>query len=161
MTEDEITICSVNCRGLSGKKKRSDVLNYLKKKPYSIICLVDTQFTQREERFIRSQWGYEVYFNSFDSQSRGVAIFFKNNFEFKLYNSFKDSNENILLLDLEIETRRLTLASVYGPNNDNPAFYKKLQTYIVRMGNNDVIVCGDFNLLINPVVDGVNYKHTY
>ena len=76
MTEDEITICSVNCRGLSGKKKRSDVLNYLKKKPYSIICLVDTHFTQREERFIRSQWGYEVYFNSFDSQSRGVAIFF-------------------------------------------------------------------------------------
>ena len=27
------------------------------------------------------------------------------------------------------------------------------------MGNNDVIVCGDFNLLLNPVIDGLNYKH--
>ena len=92
MTDGEITICSVNCRGLSGKKKRSDVLNYLRNKPYSIFCLVDTHFTQREERFIRSEWGYEVYFNSFCSLKRGVAIFFKNNFEFKLHNYSRDKH---------------------------------------------------------------------
>ena len=159
MSDDEITICSVNVRGLSGRKKRSDVFNYFRNKPYSIICFVDTHFTQREERFIRSEWGYEVFFNSFNSLKRGVAIFFKNNFEFKLHNSYKDTNGNILILDLEIESRRITLASVYGPNNDDPSFYKKLQTSIVRMGNNDVIVCGDFNLLLNPVIDGLNYKH--
>ena len=158
MTEDEITICSLNCRGISGKKKRSDVMNYLRKKPYSIICLVDTHFTEKEERFIRSEWGYEAYFNSFNSQSRGIAVFFKNNFEFKLHNTFKDSKGNVLLLDIEIENKRITLATVYGPNVDDPTFYEKLQNNIIKMGNNHIIITGDFNLLLNPVIDGVNYK---
>ena len=159
MKEDKITFFSLNCRGLSGKKKRSDVLHYLRKKPYSVFCLVDTHFTKKEERMIRAEWGYEVFFKSFNSNSRGIAVFFKNNFEFKLNNVFKDSNGNVLLLDIEIEDKRITLATIYRPNDDDANFYEKLQNNIIKMGNDNIIVTGDFNLLLNPEVDGVNYKN--
>ena len=49
--------------------------------------------------------------------------------------------------------------TIYGPNNDNPDFFKHLQKTI---DNNDAdysIVCGDFNLVLNPLIDSKNYKH--
>ena len=43
-----------------------------------------------------------------------------------------------------------------GPNTDNTEFYKDL----VEDTNSDyTIVCGDFNLVLNPDLDSYNYKH--
>lgn len=41
-----------------------------------------THFTEYMENDITNEWGYTAYFNSFSSQSRGVAILFNNNFDF-------------------------------------------------------------------------------
>ena len=49
--------------------------------------------------------------------------------------------------------------NIYGPNDDDANFYEKLQNNIIKMGNDNIIVTGDFNLLLNPEVDGVNYKN--
>ena len=80
---DKISICSLNCQGLGNSKKRRDVLNHLRDKKFSILCVQDTHFLKQNENFIRNEWGYEAYFSSFTSQSRGVAIFLQNTFEFK------------------------------------------------------------------------------
>lgn len=39
-------------------------------------------FTEDMENDITNKWGYTAYFNSFLSQSRGVAILFNNKFDF-------------------------------------------------------------------------------
>ena len=78
--DDKVTITSLNCQGLGDRIKRKDVLNYLKQKQFSIYFLQDTHFIAKEEQYIRSQWGYECYFSSFSSQSRGVAILLKSKF---------------------------------------------------------------------------------
>ena len=80
---NKISIASMNAQGLGDKKKRTDVLNLLKSKKYSICMLQDTHFTRAEEKIIRSQWGYECFFSNFTSQSRGVAIFINNNLNVK------------------------------------------------------------------------------
>ena len=72
---DTIKVATVNCQGLATPSKRQDVLNYYKTKGFSILCLQDTHFTQDMESDIRNEWGYDVYFNSYSSNSRGVAIF--------------------------------------------------------------------------------------
>ena len=136
---DRISICSLNCQGLGDPKKRRDVLDHLRSKNYSILCLQDTHFTKQNENIIRAEWGYKVLFNSYTSQSRGVAIFIKNNFDFTLHNSYSDQSGNILILDIEIDQHRLTLANIYGPNNDDPTFYQNLQTLITQQGNTDEI----------------------
>lgn len=83
----EVTITSLNCQGLNNFQKRRDVFNYLRDKNSSIVCLQDTHFTKEMENRVRAEWGYEVVFNSFSSQSRGVAILFNNNFQFTLQNT--------------------------------------------------------------------------
>ena len=72
---DKINICSLNCQGLGDPKKRRDVLHYLRNKHFSIICLQDTHFTGDIEKIISSEWGYKAVYNSYNSRSRGVAIF--------------------------------------------------------------------------------------
>lgn len=79
---DTLKIATVNCQGLASASKRKDVLNFYKGKCYSIICLQDTHFTEDIEPFVETQWGYTCYFDSFKSNTRGVAIMVNNNFEF-------------------------------------------------------------------------------
>ena len=81
-----VKIISMNCRGLNGRQKRRDVIHYLRKKNASIICLQDVHFTDNMETIVKAEWGGEVCFSSFTSNSRGVAIFINNNLDYKIHN---------------------------------------------------------------------------
>ena len=91
------------------------------------LFLQDTHFDVNMEKHIRSEWGYECYFSSFNSQSRGVGIMFNNNFEFKVNKIIKDGNGNFLIVDITTLKRNITLINIYGPNRDNPDFYTMLE----------------------------------
>ena len=156
---NNISICSLNCQGLGDSKKRRDVINYLKNKQFSIICLQDTHFNNQLENVIRAEWGYKALFSSFSTNSRGTAIFFKNNFQLEIHNYTTDPRGNFIIVDLSMDDHRLTLANIYAPNNDEPSFFGKLENNIKFYGNSNVIIVGDWNLLLNPAIDGKNYKH--
>lgn len=149
----------MNTQGLGGREKRKDIINLFKSKKYSICMLQDTHFTAAEETFIRSQWGYECYFSNFNSQSRGVAIFINNTFDFKLISTEQDTNGNLLMLNCKISDRHITLVNIYGPNRDNPGFYQDLQDRLSKYENNLFIIAGDFNLILNQDYDSYNYVH--
>ena len=159
MSDSDIKICSLNCQGLGDQKKRRDVFNYMRTLKYSIICLQDTHFSKTNERLIENEWGYRTFFSSFNSRSRGVAILFNNNFEFKIHQTFSDASGNYLLIDLEINKKRFILVNIYGPNKDEPAFYENILSKILTFANYNIIMVGDWNLLLNPQIDGSNYKH--
>lgn len=125
----------MNTQGLSDKNHRRDTLHFLKSKNYSIYFLQDTHFTCKEENYIRAQWGYECYFSNFSSQSRGVAIFINNNFEYKIHGVDRDNNGNKLTLDITIEGIRLSLINIYGPNRDDPHFYSEIYADILGQDN--------------------------
>ena len=156
---DKVKICSLNCQGLGDYKKRRDVLKYLQKSNYNIVCLQDTHFTKNSERQIRNEWGFTTFFSSFNSRSRGVAIFFNNNFEFKIHNFVSDMGGNFIIIDLEMNDNRVTFVSLYGPNKDEPTFYENLKKRINNYKNHNIIIVGDWNVLLNPELDGHNYKH--
>lgn len=155
---DTIRIATVNCQGLNTPSKRKDVLNFYKSKDYSIICVQDTHFTRDLEPFVETQWGYKCVFNSFSSNSRGVAVLFNNNFELKLHRVKKDEEGNLLALDLNIDENRITLINIYGPNSDNPEFYEKVRDSFLELDNDYYILCGDFNIALDQELDTFNYS---
>ena len=112
----------MNCNGLNDPAKRRDALSFLKGKRYSIYSLQETHFTKKEENYIRSQWGFECYYNSFSSQQKGVAILINNTLEFKFVNMQKDNQGSLLVLDILVGDKKLTLFNIYGPNRDCPEF---------------------------------------
>ena len=83
-----------------------------------------------------------MFFNSFKSNSRDVAIFFNNNCEFEIHSDYKDENGNYLILDATVENMHPLLINIYGPNSDTPNFYASLMDKIVDCLNTQYIIIG-------------------
>ena len=158
--ESHLKVNSVNCQGLGDANKRRDIFAYLRKKNLNIYFLQDTHFIPTDEKFIKTQWGYKAYFSSYKSNSRGVAIMFNNNFEFSVEKEIYDDSGNYVILDCTIEDHKFILANIYGPNSDSPIFYTNLLAKIqeIHVGQ-QVIIAGDFNLIMDKELDSMNYKN--
>lgn len=157
---EQLTIFSQNCRGgLSVASKRRDLFQYVRAKKYNIICLQDVHINDNLESFIKAEWGYDIFFSSYTTMSRGVMILLNNNFEQKVKKVKTDKNGNYIILDIEIQGKDITLANIYGPNEENPNFYENLIKNIADFENENVIVCGDWNLILDTEKDCDNYLH--
>ena len=128
-------------------------------KKYNIVCLQDVHLQSQQESYIKAEWGGDAYFSCLNSSSRGVLILLNNNFEYKVEQIIKDVNGNYLILDITIDGKRFTLVNLYGPNDDKPKFYKELRQKYKALNNDNIIMCGDWNLVINPDLDTNNYLH--
>ncbi|CAG2214176.1 E3.1.11.2 [Mytilus edulis] len=153
-----ITIGSVNCRGLSETVKRIDIFTKYKDL-YDIIILVDTHSTSEKEKQWLHEWGYVGKFSSFSSKSRGVAVLFRNTFEFKIHGETIDLSGNFVILDITIQDYRITLAAIYGPNNDEPAFFDNIKNKISHFGNSSIVVVGDWNVVQDYEMDTLYYRN--
>lgn len=154
-----VTFASMNCQGHGDAKKRRDVFQYLRSKAFSVYLLQDTHFNPKLENYILAEWGYKGFFASHNSSSRGVAVLFNNNFEFSVEKVKKDLNGNYIFVAAKILDKRVLIVSIYGPNKDNPEFYLALERKIREIGIENVIIGGDWNLVLNFTLDYYNYKH--
>ena len=155
---DQVKILSLNCRGLGDKTKRKDVFKYLRQKNFAIYCLQDTHFVKEDYNYIRSQWGYDIHLSCGTSDSRGVAVLFNNNIEYKILKERADGDGNFLILEIEIAKKfTFTLVNLYGPNQDKPEFYINLAKETENCHNDFQIFCGDWNLVQDKDIDYYNY----
>ena len=151
---EELRICSFNVNGLGNLKKRKDVLDYLRQQKGNIFFLQETHWKTETENFMRSQWGGECYVAGNDTASRGVAILFGNNFQYKVRNVRKDEIGRYILLDIEMLNKRITLVNIYAPSSgDNPEFFNNVFQQILQMDKKDIIISGDWNVALNPIID--------
>ena len=89
MTEtNKITIFSQNCQGLANPQKGRAMFRHVRMKKYNIACLQDVHIQSQQEPYVKAEWGYDAYFSSFNTSSRGVMILLHNNFEHKVEKSY-------------------------------------------------------------------------
>ena len=53
-----------------------------------------------------------------------VTILFNNNFNFQIHKIFSDPNGRFLICNIVVESKRLTVAHIYAPNEDDPNFFQ-------------------------------------
>ena len=154
---EALRIGSMNVRGLSNGAKRVDVFNWLKSKNFSIYCLQDVHVGPKYETNFIQDWGHEVVLSSSSSESRGVAVLFRPGLDYKIQNINRDIVGNLLILDLEVCGTHFVLAVIYGPNKDQPDFYSTIRDYLTDKVNKPIIICGDWNLVLDFNIDTYNY----
>ena len=154
-----IKITSMNCQGLRDMKKRIDVLQYLEEINSEIYYLQDTHWLTDEKKYIKNQWRGECFLNGHKSNSRGIAIMLKENFEYKASSLKADKNGNLISILLRTNDLSIRLINIYAPNSDSPDFFEYLQQHIELSEHDYCIICGDFNLILDPLKDCYNYKH--
>ena len=71
----------------------------------------------------------------------------------------KDENGNLLALNIRIANKTITLITIYAPNADSPVFFENVSHILDEFNNDDIILVGDYNLVIDPQFDSHNYLH--
>ena len=155
----EFNICTLNCRGLGDYRKRRDVFHYLRNSAFHIYMLQDIHCGPNKVNVFRNAWGTDILIAPYTGNARGVAILTKG-IKFKVCASFSDPGGNYIIAKVIInDTQKIILANIYGPNEDNPAFYEELGNIFQEIEDDDtpVIIGGDFNLTLNGTLDTKNY----
>ena len=106
--------------------KKIDVLNYFKNKNADLICIQDTHLTESDAFDLKNYWQGNFILHGERHNARGVAIFFGENFEYKILNTDKDTEGNMILADIEINETKFRLINMYGPNTNNEEFYTSI-----------------------------------
>ena len=155
--ENTFLVSSANCQGLHDLKKRVDVINYLKETKSHIICLQDTHLNEADTKDFKKVFGGTFYLHGRTTNSRGVAVLFANNFDFKINTVHKDKDGNYLNLQIEMYNLKINLITIYAPNVDNPNFFRTIENLILHSDADYNLLCGDFNLVLDPSKDAFNY----
>ena len=71
-----------------------------------------------------------------------------------------DPEGNYALTEIQLPNEiSIIIGSLYGPNEDKPSFYEKLNEHINSIGNPNIIIGGDWNATRDFNIDNNNYKH--
>ena len=123
LSGNNIVVVSANCQGLQNLQKRCDILMYFKEMNANIVCLQDTHWVEKGITKVKEIWGHECFISGAKTNSRGVAILLKNNFEYKINTSTKDKEGNFVCINIETTAGVLNILSLCGPNTDSPNFF--------------------------------------
>ena len=158
-----IQLCTYNVNGLGNYKKRKDVFDYHRTENASVYILQETHLKTKAENMVRAMWGYDCILNGNNTNSNGVAVLFKNNFDFsfdfRLHTVIRDDEGKYIILDIEMLEKRMTLVNLYAPSSgDHPEFFEKIEKDIDKIANNYILIGGDWNVVLNPALDSSRYR---
>ena len=154
----------MNCRGLGQHKKRRDVFNYLKGTDADLFFLQDIHCNEEKRMSFRNDWGNDIFISSGTNNGRGVAILPNRKVQFDVIEEKQDEIGNAILVRAVInKVLEILIISIYGPNEDNPEFFKILTKMISDFTDNEeslpIIMCGDFNIALDQKIDTYNYDN--
>ena len=150
-----------NFRGLgSDGNKRRQAFQWLKEKKIQVVCGQETHSTKEIENEWRDEWGGDIVFSHGTSAARGTFILFGKDINKTIHRQIICDDGRYVILDITIDNTRFTLAAIYAPNTDSPEYFSSLRQKIESIPNNDRIIGGDYNLVLNLLLDKRGGKNT-
>ena len=99
------------------------------------------------------EWGYTALFNGCSSSKAGVCILFNNNFNLQIHKVFSDPNGRFIICDIVADSKRLTVANICAPNEDDLNFFHSFFDHLSSFRGEEIIIGGDFNLVLDVKKD--------
>ncbi len=110
------------------------------------------------QRKLSCNWMSQIYQSPFTSHARGVAILFGKNIPFKFSSMVTDPHGRYIMVSIFITCLPLTFLNVYGPNTDDPNFYKKVFDLLSDGNNTNIVIGGDLNCYLDPYLDRLSTR---
>ena len=118
-----LKLSTFNCRGMQDPIKRRKNFHYMRSIDSDIIFLQETHSSVDDEKFWKNQWGEQIWFSSYSSNSQGVAILIRNSINLTLHSLYSDPSGRFLIMSVSINNLSLLLVNIYAPNKDDPDFF--------------------------------------
>lgn len=160
MANSKLRLCTWNVRGIHNPIKRRKILTFLKNEHIDIALLQETHLDDVEHLKLR-QGGFEqAFFSSFTSRSRGVAILVRKNLPFSMTECVKDRSGRYVIVKGTLQGTVISILNIYYPPAHPPDFITKVFSNFSEIHSDISIVGGDFNCILNPLIDRLPHKAT-
>ena len=146
---------SFNARGLRQPKKRRRLFAYLHRRKADFILIQESHSSLNDEKFWLNEWGGKILFSHGSTTSKGVCILFSPHLYVDILKYSICKFGRYLIVDVKYCDCVLTVVGVYGPNNDNPAFFREMFNDLYNFQGDSIIMAGDFNFVFNLDLDKV------
>ena len=100
-----------------------------------------------------AEWGYRAFFSGIASNKAGVVILFNNNFSVNVSRQICDKEGRYIIINFEV-------GNIYAPNKENPIFFQNVREQMVMFRCEEIILGGDFNLVMEVTKDKRGGKAT-
>lgn len=146
----ELKCVTLNVRGLNDAEKRSSVFKWLTDVKSDIIFLQETFCREIMVPIFNNSWQGRLEHAVTDSAySRGVSILFNAKHDIKVENKHASSDGRLLLLNVDINGKLMTLVNIYAHNveKDRKSLFNKVEKWIKLYAKykDNLIVAGDIN----------------
>lgn len=153
----------LNVRGIRSFNKRKALFHWLVKENSDIIFLQETYSTPGVENIWKSQWRGDIFLSHGSEHSGGVMILLKEKFDCEIKVQREDEQGRFIILKSLIQGQPIVLVNIYAPNKikDQCTFFEKIQKQLDELEleeNCDVIIRGDFNVILDADLDGTGGK---
>uniref|UniRef100_H3AWU3 exodeoxyribonuclease III n=1 Tax=Latimeria chalumnae TaxID=7897 RepID=H3AWU3_LATCH len=88
------------------------------------------------------------------SKQAGVTILLHRNLNFTLKEKVEDPRGRYIIVMGRLDLDDFVLVNLYAPNNEDPTFFTDLLPILSKFQSSYLIIGGDFNIVLNPVLDG-------
>lgn len=151
-----LIFCTWNVNRVNEPVKRGKVLSHLKAIQADVIFLQETHLENDAHNKLKCRWISQLYHSKFSAKARGAAILIRNRVPFKHQSTIQDKGGRYVMVMGEMYSTPMTLLNIYGPNYDDPEFFRKVLGLILDISNTNLIIWGDFNLVLDPYLDRSN-----
>ena len=153
-----LTFTTWNVKGVNDPVKRGKVLSHLKSLSSDIMFLQETHLEKTSQVKLRSRWIGQSFQSSFSTKARGVATLIRKGVPFRHQSTITDTEGRYLIVRGELHSLPLTLVNIYGPNFDNPGFFRKVLSLIKDVSQTNLIIGSDLNCTLCPYMDSTSKK---
>lgn len=115
--------------------------------------LQEVHCTENNIHLWTAEWGYKALFSCCTSNKAGACILFNNNFDLEIMKTRSDPNGRFIICDIKANGKMITLCNLYAPNDDKPDFFRDISTYLREFQCDEIIIGGDFNLVLDITKD--------
>ena len=133
--------------------KRKSIFYFLKQKNYDIIFLQETHSCFNDEKLWQYEWGGKLFFSHGENNSKGVTILIKQSLKIAFGNVNIDPIGRYCFAEIKINNKSLVIGSIYASTKDEPAFFDSLFSVITNFSHTDLILAGDWNVVLNDTLD--------
>ena len=159
---NKLYILTLNCQGLRDQAKRNALFSWLNCVKADVVCLQETHSISRDE-FVtwvsleteadNNLQHYSVLSSPGSVRSRGVAVLYKPSLSVDS-EAFDDIGRlQVIKFSVCATDSSFQLVNLYGPNRkpDGEVFFESIGSKVDA--SLPTIACGDFNTVVDPVID--------
>ena len=164
-TAVNLSVVSLNVRGIREQTKRRSIFSYLKDQRANVYFLQETYSEPADENMWINEWGGKMFFSHGTNHSKGVCTLINPSVNLQIDYSYANTSGRIILVTIVLGSQKVSLCNIYAPNNQSSQleFMQELNNCIIdKTELTTLIVGGDWNCTLSrkDKIGGTPWKPT-